>query len=210
MSHTNTKVSVDRSITSGTRQVLVLSVRNVEVRLRVTILLRQTKVNDVNLVAAFANSHQEVVGLDITMDKGLGVNVLDARNKLIGQKENSLQGELPVAEVEQIFQAGTKKVEHHGIVIALGSKPADERDTNTAGKGLVNASLIFKLGMLGLDALELDGDLFSRDNVGAKVDVTEGARSDLSADTVLVTDTQILEENVSTSILRRLRLWLDG
>lgn len=50
--------------------------------------------------------------------------------------------------------------------------------------------------MLGLDALELDGNLLTRDDVGSEVDVTEGARSDLTADTVFVTDSQILEGKV--------------
>ena len=46
--------------------------------------------------------------------------------------------------------------------------------------------------MLGLDRLELDGDLLSGNDVGAEVDVTKGAGTDLSTDTVLVTDAEIL------------------
>ena len=46
--------------------------------------------------------------------------------------------------------------------------------------------------MLGLDALELDGNLLARDDVGSEVDITEGAASDLTADTVLITDAKIL------------------
>lgn len=55
--HTNTKVRVNGGITSGTRQVLVLSVWDVEVRLRVTVFLRQTKVDDIDLVTTFADAH---------------------------------------------------------------------------------------------------------------------------------------------------------
>lgn len=185
-------MSVDRGITSGTRQVLVLSVRDVEVRFRVAVLLGQTKVNDIDLVATLADTHQEVVGLDVTVNEGLGVDVLDAGDELVGQEKYSLERELSVAKVEEIFQTGTEEVENHGIVIALGSKPADKWDANATGKGLVDASLIFKLGVLGLDALELDGNLFSGDDVGTKVDVTERTRSNLSTDPVLVTDAQIL------------------
>lgn len=192
IAHTDTKMSVDRGITSGTRQVLVLSVWDVEVRLGVAVLLGQTKVNDVDLVATLANTHQEIVGLDITVNEGLGVNVLDARDELVGQEKNSLERELSVAKVEKVLQAGTEEVKNHGVVIALGSKPPDKRDANTTGKGLVDASLIFELGVLGLDALELDGDLFSGDDVGTEVDVTERTGSNLSADPVLVADAQIL------------------
>lgn len=64
--------------------------------------------------------------------------------------------------------------------------------------------------MLGLDALEFDGNLFTRDNVGAcllsvidethvdsryltEVDVTETATADLTANTVLVAHAEILK-----------------
>ena len=64
--------------------------------------------------------------------------------------------------------------------------------------------------MLGLDALELDGDLLTGDDVGAcrrqlcwrvprsgqllrtKINVTETAATNLAADSVLVADTEIL------------------
>ena len=46
--------------------------------------------------------------------------------------------------------------------------------------------------MLGLDALELDGNLLARDDVSSEVDITEGAAPDLTTDTVLITDAKIL------------------
>lgn len=164
---TDTQVGVDGSVTSSTSQVLVLSVRNVEVGLGITVLLGETEVDNVDLVATLADAHEEVIRLDITVDEGLGVDVLDAGYELIGKQEDGLQRELAVAEVEEIFQGGTKQVEDHGVVVALGTEPAHEGDTDTAGKGLVDTSLIFKLGVLGLDTLELDSDLLARDDVGA-------------------------------------------
>ena len=71
-------MSVDAGITGGTSQVLVLTVRNVEVSLGIAVLLGQTKVNHVHLVPTFANAHQEVVGFDITVNKVLGVDIFDA------------------------------------------------------------------------------------------------------------------------------------
>ena len=53
--------------------------------LGVTVLLGQTEINDVDLVSAFANSHQEIVGLDISVDETLGVDIFDARNELVGE-----------------------------------------------------------------------------------------------------------------------------
>jgi hypothetical protein len=143
------------------------------------------------------------------VDEGLGVDVFDAGDELIGEEKNRLQGELAVAEVEQVLETGTQEVDNHGVVVALSTEPADEGDTDTTGEGLVDASLIFELRVLGLDALKLDGDLFTRNDVGAyvivssrtkmdsvnsptEVDITERTASDLTADAVLVTDTQIL------------------
>jgi hypothetical protein len=186
-------VSVDGSVTGSASQVLVLSVRDVEVSLRVTVLLGQTEINNIDLVSTLADAHEEVVGLDITVDEGLGVDVLDTGDELIGKEKNGLQGELAVAEVEEILQTGTKEVEDHGIVVALGSKPADKWDTNTSSEGLVNTSFIFELRVLGLDTLKLDGDLLTGDDVGAEVDITERAATDLTADTVFVTNAKILQ-----------------
>lgn len=67
--------------------------------------------------------------------------------------------------------------------------------------------------MLGLDALQLDGDFLARDDVGAcvlsaivksggplvrtEIDVTKGAASNLAANSVLVADTEILLQSAS-------------
>ena len=96
-------MGVDGSITSSTSQIFVLTVWDVEVSLGVTVFLGQPKVNDVDLVAALADTHEEVVGLDITVDEGLGMNVLNARDELIGEQQNGFQGEFAVAEVEQVL-----------------------------------------------------------------------------------------------------------
>ena len=165
--HTDTQVSVDRSVPSGTRQVLVLTVWDVEVGLWVSVLLGQTKVDNVDLVASLANAHQEVIWLDIAVDEGLCVDVFDTRDELIGQKEDSLEGKLAVAEVEKIFERWAEKVENHGVVITLCAEPADKGNTDTAGKRLVDTCLIFELRVFGLDALKLDGNFFTRNDVGA-------------------------------------------
>lgn len=191
---TDSKVSVDGGIPGRSGQVLVLSVGNVEVRLGVTVLLGETKVDNIDLVTTLADTHEEVIGLDVTVDEGLGVDVLDARDELVRKQEDGLERELAVAEVEQVLQTGTKEVQHHGVVITFCSKPTDERDANTAGQGFVDTSLVLQLGVLGLDALELDGDLFPGDDVGAQVDITEGPGANLAADAVFVTDSEILNE----------------
>lgn len=160
-------MGIDTSVTCSTRQVLVLTVWDVEVRLWVTVLLSKTKVDHVNLVTPLSNAHQEVVWLDIAVDEGLGVDVLDTRDELICQQQNRLQREFPVAEIEEVLQAGPKQIENHGIIITLGTEPTNKWDADTASQGLVDASLIFELRVFSLDTLKLDGDLFSRDDVCA-------------------------------------------
>jgi hypothetical protein len=95
------------------------------------------------------------------------VDVLDAGDELVGQEQDRLQGELAVAEVEEILQTGPEKVEDHGVVVTLGSVPTDERDTDTTGQGLVDTGFILELRVLGLDALELDGNLLAGDDVSS-------------------------------------------
>ena len=73
-------MGVDGGVASGTRQILVLAVRDVEVSLWVTEFLRETKIDDIDLIASLANAHDEVVGLDVTMDKIARVDVFDARD----------------------------------------------------------------------------------------------------------------------------------
>ena len=99
-------MGVDTSVSCSTRQVLVLTVWDMEVGLRVTVLLSKTKVDNVDLVATLANAHQEIVWLDITMDEGLGVDVLDPGDELIREQQHRLQREFAVAEVEEVLQAG--------------------------------------------------------------------------------------------------------
>ena len=54
------------------------------------------------------------------------------------------------------------------------------------------ADCSFELGaLLGFDRFKFDGDLFARDDVDAEIDVSEGAGSNLLADSVLASHTKI-------------------
>ena len=191
----NAQVSVDGGITGRSSQVLVLTIWDVKMSLGVPVFLCQTKIDDIDLIASLANTHEEVVRLDITVDKGFGMDVLDSRDELVGQQEDGLEGELAVAEVEQIFQAGAEEVKNHGVVVTFCAEPADERNADTTGKRLVDTGLVLELRVFSLDRFEFDSNLFTRDDVGAQVNVTETATTDLSSNAVLVTDTQILSTN---------------
>ena len=76
-------MGVDACITSSTGQILVLTVWDMEVGLRVTVFLGQSKINHVDLVPALSNAHEEIVRLNITVDEGFGMNILNTRDELI-------------------------------------------------------------------------------------------------------------------------------
>ena len=78
MRPTNSQMGIDASIASSAGKILVFAVRYVEVSLGVTILLGQTEVDDIDLIASLTDAHEKVVGLDVTMDEGLCVYIFDA------------------------------------------------------------------------------------------------------------------------------------
>lgn len=62
-----------------------------EVSLGVTILLSEAEINDIDLVSPLANTHEEVVRLDVSVDKRLGMDVLDTGDELVSQQQHGLQ-----------------------------------------------------------------------------------------------------------------------
>ena len=76
----NTQMSVNRGVPGRTGKVLVLSVRDMKMGLRVPELLGQTKINNVDLITTFANTHKEIVGLNIAVNEVTRVDVFYARN----------------------------------------------------------------------------------------------------------------------------------
>jgi hypothetical protein len=163
------KMGVDRGVTSSTSEILVLSVWDMEVGLRVTEFLCQAKINDVDLVAPLSDAHQKVVGFDVTMDEVARVDIFDAGNlwgrlvmeletrkgaaryQLVSQEQDSLETEFAVAKVEEVLEGGPEQIKDHGIVVAFGTVPANKRHTDTASEGLVDLGLVLELGMLSLD-----------------------------------------------------------
>ena len=107
---TNSQMGVYAGITSRARQILILTVWDMEVGFWITVLLCKTKVNDVDLISTLSDPHQEVVGLNVAVNEGLGVDVFNTRDELICKEQDGLQRELSIAEVEKILQAGSKKV----------------------------------------------------------------------------------------------------
>lgn len=74
-------MGVDAHVTRSPRQVLVFTVRNVFVRRRFDVLLRQSKVDDVNdlVLAGRMPTDEKILRLDISEDKMFGMHVLNSR-----------------------------------------------------------------------------------------------------------------------------------
>jgi hypothetical protein len=127
------EVGVDGGVAGGAGEILVFAVGDVEVGFGVAVFFGETKVDDVDLVAAFADAHEEVVGFDVSVDEGFGMDVFDSgdlitglvsrkgggfweRYELVCEEEDCFEGEFAVAKVEEVFERGTKEIENHGIL----------------------------------------------------------------------------------------------
>lgn len=83
------------------------------------------QVGYVDTVAVPTHPHQEVLGLDVLVDDILRMNVLESGNDLVCQHQYRLEREKSATVIEEIFEAGTQKLEHHDSVFTLLSIPVD-------------------------------------------------------------------------------------
>ena len=131
---THSQMGIDTRIAGGARQILVLTVWDMEVGLGVAVLLGQAKIDDIDLVTSLSDAHQEVVRLDVPMNERLGMDILDPGDELIREQKHRFQRELAVAKIEKILQAGSEQVKHHSIIITLGPEPTDEGNADASGE----------------------------------------------------------------------------
>lgn len=81
-------MGVDWGVSSGTGQILSISVRNVFAGLGISESLGETEIDDVDVVLLLANANQEVVRLDISMQEVSGMNELNPLQLFIIKLEN--------------------------------------------------------------------------------------------------------------------------
>lgn len=123
---------------------------------------------------------------------------------MVCQKQDSLQAELAVAEVEKVLEGGTKEVENHGIIITFGSEPPDEGNTDTTGESLVNFGLIFELGMFGFHRFELNGDFLARNDIDSEVNVTyKSQKIFVSAEMITISQITVRTKGARTNLLSK-------
>ncbi|KAJ8577597.1 hypothetical protein ON010_g1609 [Phytophthora cinnamomi] len=186
----NAHVRVDGGVTRRAREVLVLTVGDVLVRLGVAVLLGQTEVDDVHDLGPLAQADEEVVRLDVAVDEVLRVAVLEAAQQLVGDHQHGLELEAAAAVVEQVLERRAEQVDDHHVLVAA-PQPTARSKLTSAVEDLVDLGLVEQLRVLALDGLELDADLLARRHVRAQVDVAERAAADLAAQAELLADSQL-------------------
>ena len=73
-------MSVYTSITSCSCKIFIVFERNMKSSSRVSILLRETKIDNIDFICSFAKTNKEIVGFDVSMDKIFGMSILDSSN----------------------------------------------------------------------------------------------------------------------------------
>ena len=101
-------------------------------RLGITILFGETEIDHVDLVAALADTHEEVVGLDVSVNKVARVDVLDSRDELVGKEENGLEREFAIAKVEQVFERRPAKIVISNVLATSKKRCAYSRSRTMA------------------------------------------------------------------------------
>jgi hypothetical protein len=71
------------------------------------------------------------------------VNVLKTMDKLIRQHQHCLEGELPIAIVEEVLQVWAKKLKHHHLEFAFMSVLMYARNSAPTSKFLVDVDFVF-------------------------------------------------------------------
>jgi hypothetical protein len=86
-------------------------------------------VNDV-LGSLRSKSQEEVVRLDVPMDKVVIVEELNPLEELVRDHQHRLQTEMPLALGEEVLEALAQQVHHHCVVVALNPKPVHSWDAH--------------------------------------------------------------------------------
>ena len=87
------------------------------------------RTSDIHLLA---QSHKEVVWLHVPVDEVLPMDELNPAYQLIRQQEDRFEAELPVAEVEEVLQAGPQQLHHHHVELPLAPVVLHKGDAHSS------------------------------------------------------------------------------
>ena len=95
-------------------------------------------IGNVDLVPTPADTHHDVVWLDVSMNEALGMEVLEAAKELVGEHQDCLEGESVPAKAEEVVQSGAEEIKDHRSVFVLCSVPLDSWDASPTGESFVD------------------------------------------------------------------------
>ena len=105
----DSEMSVDRSVTSSTCEVLSLSVGNM-FSVSLDVSLCKSEVDQKDLVTGLVETDAEVIRLNVSVDEVSVVNILNTSDHLVDQHQNCLQGELSECVLEETLQGGAHEI----------------------------------------------------------------------------------------------------
>ena len=112
-------VSSDGSIASRAGKVFAVFVRDV-LSLAVLVAFGKTEIDDVDVVSSrVCATDEEVVGLDVSVNDALLMHLLYATNELHRNHQDSLEIEVPLAGLEEVFERWSKQVHHHHMELVI-------------------------------------------------------------------------------------------
>ena len=113
-------MSRNRSVPGSTSEILAILVGDV-LTLRVLVALSQTEIDDIDVVSGGVSAaNQEVIRLDVSVDDALFVDLLDTADQLDSDHEDSLEIEVALARLEQVFERRSQQVHHHHVELVVG------------------------------------------------------------------------------------------
>jgi hypothetical protein len=115
----DTLVGGDGSVSGSSSQVLALFAGDV-LALTVFVALSEAEINNVDAISGGVGAaNQEVVGLDISMNDSLFMDLLNAANHLGANHADCLEVELALAGLEQVLEGGSEEVHDHHVELLI-------------------------------------------------------------------------------------------
>lgn len=152
---------------------------------RVSVLLRQAKVDNVHYVCPLPDANDKIVGLDISVNKVTVVNEFQARYQLDSQHHGRLQGKPPPTIIEQILQARTQEIHHHNVVVAHTPLHVHAGYSHPPFEDTIHFCFIQQLRELGIDRFLLHCHRFPRAYALSNVDFSKSTVPYLPAQRVV-------------------------
>jgi hypothetical protein len=147
--------------------------------------LGKPKIDHIDVVLLFANANEEIVWLDISMQKVPRMDEFNSLEHLISKHKHCFERELAFAVVEEVLETGTQEIDDHHVVVSFNSEPVDVWNSNSSLQDAIELSLIQQLWMLGSYWFQFNSDFFVCFYVCAVVDVSKGTTAKFSRKSVL-------------------------